>query len=91
KNANITGVESDYESNYKYQMKQSGLTVAVNIPALQALQSAIATVKSIKTVGQSKDDRINALAAANVGFGAVRTYEQGKDLYKNLQENGIDG
>ncbi|WP_439328289.1 hemagglutinin repeat-containing protein [Lonepinella sp. BR2357] len=91
KNANITGVESDYESNYKYQMKQSGLTVAVNIPALQALQSAISTVKSIKTVGQSKDDRINALALANVGFGAVRTYEQGKDLYKNLQENGIDG
>ncbi|WP_439327773.1 two-partner secretion domain-containing protein [Lonepinella sp. BR2357] len=91
KNANITGVESDYESNYKYQMKQSGLTVAVNIPALLALQSAISTVKSIKTVGQSKDNRINALAAANVGFGAVRTYEQGKDLYKNLQENGMDG
>ncbi|WP_439328285.1 hemagglutinin repeat-containing protein, partial [Lonepinella sp. BR2357] len=73
KNANITGVESDYESNYKYQMKQSGLTVAVNIPALQALQSAISTVKSIKTVGQSKDDRINALAAANVAWDTLRT------------------
>ena len=39
KSANITAARSDYESNYKRTYEQKGVTIAVNIPVVQAIQS----------------------------------------------------
>jgi filamentous hemagglutinin len=41
----------------------------VNVPVVQALQSVIA---STEKVGQSKDDRINMMAAANAAWDSAR-------------------
>ncbi|MWQ33880.1 hypothetical protein, partial [Glaesserella parasuis] len=40
------------------------------------IQAVDSTVKSAKSVGSSKNDRVNAMAAANVGFEALRAAEQ---------------
>ena len=57
-------------------MQQKGLTIAVNVPVVTAVQSA---VESTKQVGQSKNDRVNAMAAANSAFDS---YKAGQTLSK---------
>ncbi|QTM00724.1 hemagglutinin repeat-containing protein [Mannheimia sp. ZY171111] len=86
KSANITAARSDYESNYKRTYEQKGVTVAVNIPVVQAIQAVEKTVNSAKSVGSSKNDRINALGAVNAGFEAWRAAEQVGNLAKALSE-----
>ena len=46
-------------------MQQKGLTLAVNVPVVTVVQSV---VDSAKQVGQSKNDRVNAMTAVNAGF-----------------------
>ncbi|MFA9500271.1 hemagglutinin repeat-containing protein, partial [Mannheimia sp. E30BD] len=87
KSANITATRSDYESNYKRTMEQKGVTVAVNIPVVQAIQAVEKTVNSAKSVGSSKNDRINALGAVNAGFEAWRTAEQVGKLVDAMGQN----
>ena len=87
KSANITAARSDYESNYKRTYEQKGVTIAVNIPVVQAIQSVDSAVKSAKSVGGSKNDRINALGAANAGFQAWRTAEQVGKLAEAMGKN----
>ena len=72
KSANITAAHSDYESNYKYTYEQKGLTIALSAPALALAQAMTNTYNAVKTVGKSKDDRINALAVANTAWSAYR-------------------
>ncbi|MDP0318668.1 hypothetical protein Q7Z28_11075, partial [Glaesserella parasuis] len=43
---------------------------------LTHIQAVDSTMKSAKSVGSSKNDRVNAMAAANVGFEALRVAEQ---------------
>ncbi|HDL1113893.1 TPA: hemagglutinin repeat-containing protein, partial [Mannheimia haemolytica] len=87
KSANITAARSDYESNYKRTYEQKGVTVAVNIPVVQAIQAVEKSVNSAKSVGSSKNDRINALGAVNAGFEAWRTAEQVGKLAEALSQN----
>lgn len=87
KSANITATRSDYESNYKRTYEQKGVTIAVNIPVVQAIQAAEKTVNSAKSVGSSKNDRINALGAVNAGFEAWRTAEQVGKLAEAMGQN----
>ncbi|SEL47814.1 filamentous hemagglutinin [Acinetobacter sp. DSM 11652] len=56
-------------------MEQKGLTLAVNVPIVQQVESVL---DSSNQVGQSKNDRVNAMAAANAGF----------DTYKAVQSIG---
>ena len=49
--------------------KQGGLTVGASAPVVDA---AIATYDSAKTTGQSKDSRVNAMAAANTAYNAYQ-------------------
>ncbi|MGV6989426.1 two-partner secretion domain-containing protein [Testudinibacter sp. P80/BLE/0925] len=84
KRINITAADDRYETDQKYTFEQKGLTVAVNVPALQAVQSAVETVKNI---GGSKNDRINAMGAANAAWDS---YKAGKDL-KALGEGLANG
>ncbi|MDP0318796.1 hypothetical protein Q7Z28_11795, partial [Glaesserella parasuis] len=62
--------------NYKYTMEQKGVTIALTGAVAAAIQAVDSTVKSAKLVGSSKNDRVNAMAAANVGFEALRAAEQ---------------
>lgn len=81
----IEAAKEQSTNDYKYQMEQKGLTLAVNVPIVAAVQSAL---DSTKQVGQSKNDRVNAMAAANAGFD---TYKAGQSLgqLKDLM-NGTD-
>ncbi|MDY5421541.1 MAG: hemagglutinin repeat-containing protein [Actinobacillus porcinus] len=99
KSANITAAHSDYESNYKYTYEQKGLTIALSVPVLNMMNAVISTVNSAKNIGASKDDRINALAAANSGWAAYRLAQNAEtignmasDLMKgNLGSDGAGG
>ncbi|EXA59014.1 hemagluttinin repeat family protein [Acinetobacter baumannii 1297549] len=71
---NIEAAKEQSTSDYKHEMQQKGLTLAVNVPVVSAVQSV---VESAKQVGQSKNDRVNAMAAANAGFDA---YKAGQSL-----------
>ncbi|MDG6881149.1 Filamentous hemagglutinin [Phocoenobacter uteri] len=82
KQVDIVAGDDKYETNSKYTFEQKGLTVAVNVPALQAIQAGINTAKSIEKVGKSKNDRVNAMAAANAAWDAARTYETIGDAAK---------
>ncbi|OUY05879.1 hemagglutinin repeat-containing protein [Acinetobacter populi] len=63
--------EEDRNSNrYRYEMEQKGLTVAVNVPVVNLVQGA---VQSVKQVGQSGSDRVNAMASANAAFDSYKT------------------
>ncbi|WP_428705987.1 hypothetical protein, partial [Staphylococcus aureus] len=66
---NIEAAKEQSTRDYKYEMEQKGLTLAVNVPVVSAVQSV---VDSSKQVGQSKNDRVNAMAAANAGFDAYK-------------------
>ncbi|MCI7480481.1 MAG: hemagglutinin repeat-containing protein, partial [[Pasteurella] aerogenes] len=99
KSVNITAAQADYESNYKYTMEQKGLTIALSAPVLNMMNAVISTVNSAKNIGASKDDRINALAAANSGWAAYRLAQNtetisnmASDLMKgNLGSDGAGG
>ncbi len=73
---NVEAAKEQQDSLYKHEMQQKGLTIAVNVPVVTAVQSA---VESTKQVGQSKNDRVNAMAAANSAFDS---YKAGQTLSK---------
>ena len=59
------------ESEYTHQQK--GLTIALSTPITNLAQQAIDTAKNAKQVGQSKNARVNAMAAANTAMQAYQT------------------
>ncbi len=65
RNIDIEAAQDTYATDYQHTFEQKGLTVAVNVPVVQAVQSAVAAAK---TVGKSKNDRVNAMAAANTAW-----------------------
>lgn len=76
---NIEAAKEQSTSDYKYEMEQKGLTLAVNVPVITAVQSVS---NSAKQVGQSKNDRVNAMAAANAGFDAYKAGQSLKQIGK---------
>lgn len=65
-------IEEAYNTSTYHEVtktKQSGITVAASAPVADA---ALATYGSAKTMGQSKDDRVNAMAAANTAYNAYQ-------------------
>ena len=65
------------ESEYTHQQK--GLTIALSTPITNLAQQAIDTAKNAKQVGQSKNARVNAMAAANT---AMQAYQTGQAINK---------
>ena len=59
---------SDYRSEETF--RQSGLTLAVSAPVVDAAMNAYG---SARTVGQSNDARVNAMATANAAYDAYQT------------------
>ncbi|MEG9475375.1 hemagglutinin repeat-containing protein [Mannheimia indoligenes] len=87
KTATVTAARSDYESNYKRTVQQKGFTFAVSSLVTNAIQAVEKSVNSAKSVGSSKNDRINALGAVNAGVEGWRTAEQVGKLAEAISEN----
>ncbi|SDR04137.1 hemagglutinin repeat-containing protein [Pseudoxanthomonas sp. CF125] len=65
-------IEEAYDTSTYHSIeksKQSGLSVGASAPVVDA---AMAAYNSSKTVGQSKDSRVNAMAAANTAYDAYQ-------------------
>ena len=86
KNVDIKAADDKYETNTKQTFEQKGVTLAVTSPILSALQAVQGTVKSVERVGQSKNDRINAMAAANSAMDAYRAGQAVGQAGKAVQE-----
>ncbi|WOE32914.1 hemagglutinin repeat-containing protein [Acinetobacter sp. SAAs470] len=71
---NIEAAAEQQQNDYLYEREQKGFTLAVNIPVVAAIQTA---VNATQQIGKSKNDRVNAMAAANAGFDA---YKAGQSL-----------
>lgn len=82
---NIEAAKEQSTSDYKHEMQQKGLTLAINVPVVSAVQSV---VESAKQVGQSKNDRVNAMAAANAGFDAYKAGQALSSLQGALSNAG---
>ncbi|TCP94918.1 filamentous hemagglutinin [Cricetibacter osteomyelitidis] len=81
----VLAASDKYKTNYKQTYEKKGLTIAINTPIQTAINAVKSVTEAVKTVGESKDDRINAMAAANAGWGA---YRAGQTLGKVGQELG---
>ena len=78
------------ESEYVHQQK--GLTIALSTPITDLVQQAIDTAKNAKQVGQSKNARVNAMAAANTAMQAFQTGKAARKIQNgetSLKEVGI--
>ncbi|WIM84873.1 hemagglutinin repeat-containing protein [Gallibacterium anatis] len=75
KKVDVLAADDKYETHYKHIMEQKGFTIAVNSPVVQAAQNVMAVVEQAHQVGESKNNRINALAAANTAWAAMRATE----------------
>ncbi|OOF46634.1 hypothetical protein BKK52_11165 [Rodentibacter trehalosifermentans] len=91
---NIQSADDKYETHTKQTFEQKGLTLAITSPILSALQAVQSAVKSGEKVGKSKNDRVNAMSAANVAMDAYRAGQAvgqaGKAVQDALGEGGVD-
>uniref|UniRef100_UPI000BB65FDF two-partner secretion domain-containing protein n=1 Tax=Neisseria lactamica TaxID=486 RepID=UPI000BB65FDF len=78
----IQAAHNKLNSNTSQTYEQKGLTVAFSSPVTDLAQQAIAVAQSSKQVGQSKNDRVNAMAAANAGWQAYQTGKSAQNLAK---------
>ncbi|WP_308862296.1 two-partner secretion domain-containing protein, partial [Neisseria mucosa] len=72
----IEAANNRYAAGHVHTREQKGLTAAINVPVVQAAQNLVQTAR---TVGQSKNGRVNAMAAANTawqGYQAARSILQ---------------
>ncbi|MBW9336000.1 filamentous hemagglutinin N-terminal domain-containing protein, partial [Herbaspirillum sp. RU 5E] len=72
KSVEIRAAEQASRTETEDKFKQTGLTVAVTSPVLSAVQ----TVQQMaEAAGKTKDGRMQALAAANMGFAGKNAYD----------------
>ena len=94
KNVDIKAADDKYESNTKQTFEQKGVSLALTSPILSALQAVQGTVKSVERVGQSKNDRVNAMAAANSAMDAYRAGQAvgqaGKAMQEAMENGSVD-
>ena len=76
----IQAAHNQLNSNTTQTYEQKGLTVAFSSPITDLAQQAIAVAQSSKQVGQSKNGRVNAMAAANAGWQAYQTGKSAQSL-----------
>ncbi|OOF53942.1 hypothetical protein BKK56_10540 [Rodentibacter genomosp. 2] len=90
----INAADDKYEANTKQTFEQKGLTIAITSPIIDALQAVQSAAKSTKKVGQSKNDRVNAMAAANSAMSVYRAGQSamkaGEALQDAMGQGGVD-
>ncbi|GHU15404.1 hypothetical protein FACS189441_7010 [Betaproteobacteria bacterium] len=67
-----------YDNRDSYE--KSGLTIGASVPVISAVQGV---ADSAKMAGKSKDDRVNALAAANTAMSGYQAYGVMQELAQN--------
>ncbi|MBQ9259391.1 MAG: hemagglutinin repeat-containing protein [Neisseriaceae bacterium] len=77
----IVAAQNRNEDKYKQTFEQKGLTIALSSAITDLAQSAYGVAKSAEKVGKSKNNRVNAMAAFNTGYGA---YSVAKDAGKMM-------
>ncbi|WP_239327046.1 hemagglutinin repeat-containing protein, partial [Snodgrassella gandavensis] len=82
KQIDISAAEDQHKRDNIHTYEKSGLTVAVNVPIVSAIQDANT---AIKRVGKSKNDRVNAMAAFNAGMDSYQAGQAIADAGKNPQ------
>ena len=94
KKADIKVADDKYETNMKQTFEQKGLTIAITSPVISAIQAVQGAVQSTRQVGESKHGRVNAMAAANVGFDAYRAADSvmkaGDSIQKAMSNSDVD-
>ena len=86
KKVDIKAADDKYETNTKQTFEQKGLTIAITSPVISAIQAAQGVVQSTRQVGESKHDRVNAMAAANAGFDAYRAADSVMKASNSIQK-----
>ncbi|OOF78827.1 hemagglutinin repeat-containing protein [Rodentibacter caecimuris] len=89
KKVNIEAARSDYESNYRYELQQKGVTIALTGAVAAAIQAVDSATKSTKAIGSSQNNRVNALGALNAGFEVIRAAESVQALGQAMADSGI--
>ena len=79
----IVAGQNTYATDTVTKSKQSGLTVAVNVPIVNAV---MAVADTAQTVGQSKNSRVNAMSAANTAMAGY----QAANALSDLAKSGMD-
>lgn len=87
-NIDVTAAENSYTNDHIQTMKQKGLTVAVNVPVVNMVQNAVQMATTAPQV--SKNDRVNAMAAANTAWQAYQGLESAKDFLKAPKANAAE-
>ena len=87
-NIDVTAAENSYTNDHVQTMKQKGLTVAVNVPVVNMVQNAVQMATTAPQV--SKNDRVNAMAAANTAWQAYQGLESAKDFLKAPKANAAE-
>lgn len=85
----IQAADDKYETNTKQTFEQKGLTIAITSPILDTINSAKNLVDAAEKVGKSKNDRVNAFAAANLALASINTYGVVSDLKKIINPYGV--
>ena len=83
KDVDIVAGQDTYATDTVTKSKQSGLTVAVNVPIVNAV---MAVADTAQTVGQSKNSRVNAMSAANTAMAGY----QAANALSDLAKSGMD-
>ncbi|WP_235444348.1 two-partner secretion domain-containing protein [Gallibacterium anatis] len=91
KKIDITAAENSVTTDYQHYFKQSGVTLGVNIPIIQAAQQVQQTSESIKRIGDAKDNHINALAAINAAFDLANTADVVSNVADAIANQGVQG
>ena len=86
KKVDIKAADDKYETNTKQTFEQKGLNIAITSPVISAVQAVQGAVQSTRQVGESKHDRVNAMAAANAGFDAYRAGDSVMNAGKSIQD-----
>ena len=72
KNIQIKAGEATQRNDHHYTFTQKGITVGVNAPIVQAIDSAQSAVRSLEQAEQSGKQRTQAMAVANAGMQAYQ-------------------
>ncbi len=73
KSIDVEFANNRYATDYAHTQEQKGLTVALNVPVVQAVQNFI---QAAQNVGKSKNKRVNAMAAANAAWQSYQAAQQ---------------
>ncbi len=66
-----------------HEFQKSGLTIGVEVPVVQAVQAG---VRAVERSGKSKNDRVNAMAAANTAWSGYQVAQQTANMSQAMAQ-----